>query len=141
MSKFKKVIIGIVVFIFLIVFLALRATKGIVDVAQNQLTALRAGDVAKAYTYTSQDFQKATSLEDFKQFVQAYPSLSQNKQASFTSREIENNLGTLKGSLEAKDGAVTPIEYQLIKEGGQWKILSLQLEPTGAGTTIDKSAQ
>ena len=135
MSKLKKILIGIGVFIVGVILLANSATKGLAEVAQAQLAALRAGDVAGAYAYTSSDFQKATSLEDFKVFLQAYPSLSQNKSASFTSREVENNLGTLKGSLKAEDGAVTPVEYKLVKENGEWKILNIRLNPTGAGTT------
>ena len=135
MSKLKKILIGIGVFIVGVILLANSATKGLAEVAQAQLAALRAGDVAGAYAYTSSDFQKATSLEDFKVFLQAYPSLSQNKSASFTSREVENNLGTLKGSLKAEDGAVTPVEYKLVKENDKWKILNIQLNPTGAGTT------
>lgn len=133
----KKILIGLVVFIIAIVLLANFATQGIADVAQNQLSALRSGDSAKAYSYTSKDFQKATSLEEFKVFVKSYPSLSQNESVSFTTKAIENNLGTLKGSLKAKDGSVTPVEYQLVKEGSDWKILNLRLNPTGAGTTSE----
>lgn len=137
MSKLKKILIGIVIFIVAIILLANMATKGIADVAQAQLVALRSGDVTKAYSYTSKDFQKATSLENFKKFVSAYPSLSKNKNVSFTSKEIENNLGTLKGSLNAEDGSVTPVEYKLVKEGSEWKILNIKLNPTGAGTTTE----
>jgi len=134
----KKILIGLVVFIIAVVLLANFATQGIADVAQNQLSALRSGDSAKAYSYTSKDFQKATSLEAFKTFVKGYPSLSQNESASFTTKQIENNLGTLKGSLKAKDGSVTPVEYQLVKEGSDWKILNLRLNPTGAGTKTEE---
>src|SRR3989344_3361107 len=60
MSKLKKILIGIGVFIVGVILLANSATKGLADVAQAQLAALRAGDVAGAYAYTSSDFQKAT---------------------------------------------------------------------------------
>lgn len=90
MTTGKKVLIGcaialgvFVVAIAAIIAIALFATKGIADVADQQLAALRAGDYAKAYSYTSKDFQNSTSLEKFQEFVNAYPSLK-NNESSFT---------------------------------------------------------
>lgn len=118
--------------------LAFYATSGLVDTVDKQLTALRSDDIVLAYSYTSKDFQHATSLDDFKRFVDHFPSLKNNKSASFSRREIQNNQGILKGTLQAKDGGETPIEYRLIKEEGKWKILSIDMQPTGAGITEDQ---
>lgn len=133
MSTLKKVIIGIVVFIVGVFWLAMAATQGIADVANSQLKALRDGDTIKAYSYTSKDFRDATSLEDFQKFVDSYPSLKNNQEASFSDRETSNDVGTLKGTLKSSDGGSTPIEYKLVKENGEWKILSIRLNPTGTG--------
>lgn len=133
MSKLKKIIIGIVGFIVVVIILAMAATQGIVDVAKSQLKALRNDDVVKAYSFTSKDFQKATSLDDFKSFIAGYPSLKNNDDATFSDRETQNNTGVLKGSLKSKDGAVTPVEYAFVKENGEWKILNMKLNPAGAG--------
>ncbi|MFA6099481.1 MAG: DUF4864 domain-containing protein [Patescibacteria group bacterium] len=134
----KKVLIGcaiafgvFVVAVAAIIALALYATKGIAEVADQQLAALRAGDYAKAYSYNSKDFQNSTSLDKFKEFIDAYPSLKNNESSSFSSRKTENDVGTLEGTLKSKEGGVTPIEYKLVKENDAWKILSIIVNPTG----------
>jgi len=141
MSKFTKIVLGIVIAIGAIIGLAFWLTSGLTDVAEKQLAALRAGDVEKAYSYTSKDFQNATSLQDFRAFVDSYPSLKNNKGNFFSSRAIENDVGTLQGSLQSQDGAVTPIEYKLVKENNEWKILSLQVLPTGASVQDNKTTE
>lgn len=124
MSKRKKIIfivlIGITVFIA--ASIAFWATKGIIDVVREQLGALRNQDYIKAYSLTSKDFQKTTSLEDFKVFVDGNISLKENEDASFNSREASAGFGTLIGVLRARDGTATPVEYWLVKEDGEWRI-------------------
>lgn len=137
-SPFMKVIIAIAVvigafilFILLMIALAFYATSGITDTVRNQLSALRSGDYVKAYTFTSKEFQNATSLEQFKQFVDMNPSLKNNQDSSFYSREIKNNEGMIKGTLKASDGTVTPVYYRLIKEDDNWKIMYIRIKPAG----------
>lgn len=103
-------------------------TESWVDVIDKQLEALRQDDISKAYyDYTSKDFQATTSLDQFRQFVQAYPVFLNNQSAHFTQRSIEHNIRTLKGKLSSQDHVETPIEYKLIKQEGKWKILSIRL--------------
>lgn len=107
-------------------------TESLVDVVDNQLEALRKDDISKAYfAYTSKDFQSATSVDQFRNFVHAYPVFLNNKSAHFTQRAMENNIGTLKGNLTSTDNVTTPIEYKLIKENDKWKILSVRLLKPG----------
>jgi hypothetical protein len=107
-------------------------TESWVDVVDHQLEALRQHDIAKAYhSYTSKDFQAATSLDQFRNFIEAYPVFLNNQSAHFTQRSIEHNVGTLKGNLTSNDHVITPIEYKLIKEDDKWKILSIRLLKPG----------
>ncbi len=119
----KKLLLGVVLFVVFVVVLVLILTKGITDVVNKQLVSLKKGDLYTAYSLTSKDFKNSVSFESFKEFVERYPSLSKNKSHSFTERSIENNIGTLKGTLESEDGAITPVEFKLIKEEGEWKIV------------------
>lgn len=130
-SLWKKVLIGAILFVVLIIVLVLFLTKGIVTTVEKHLTALKKGDYYSAYALTSKDFKNSVSFEAFQEFVKRYPSLSKNKSHSFQERSIENNIGILKGTLTSEDGATTPVEYKLVKEEGEWKILSITLSPTG----------
>jgi TM2 domain-containing membrane protein YozV len=101
---------------------------GLAVVAQEQLAALRTGDYEKAYSYTSSDFKKEISLSDFTQFINANPALKNNISASFPEREVNNNVGIIRGTLTFSDGKTIPIEIQFIKEEGNWKIIYLYLK-------------
>lgn len=107
-------------------------TESLVDIVDNQLEALRQKDLSKAYyDYSSKDFQAATSFDQFRNFVEAYPVFLNNQTAHFAQRSIEHNIGTLKGNLTSQDHVNTPIEYKLIKDDGKWKILSIRLLKPG----------
>lgn len=143
-SSFKKAILVIgavlawlLLFVGTIFIIVLFLTSGLIYSINHQLNALKAGDIEKAYSYTAKDFQKVTSLPDFEKFINQYPSLKDNDDAFFNERIIENNMGFVKGTLTAKDGAKTPVEYRLIWEDGVWKILSIKVSYTGAGININ----
>lgn len=103
-------------------------TESLVDVIDNQLKSLRKSNIEDAYyNYTSEEFQKATPLEEFNEFINDYPIFKNNESAHFTQRSLKNNLGILKGNITTLDHTKIPIEYRLIKEHGKWKILSIRL--------------
>lgn len=140
-STFIKVIliIGLVLasfilFVLTIVAIAFYATSGVVTTVRSQLDALRSHDFVKAYSYTSKEFQNVMSFEQFKTFIEEHPALKNNKDSTFTQREIANNRGKVKGTLEATDGTLTPVLYRLIKENNQWKIIYIKLNPSGIET-------
>lgn len=136
----KKILLGVGAFVVIVITLALLLTSSITDVANKQMDALRKGDTVKAYSYTSKDFQGYTSLADFEKFFDKFPSLKNNKKAKWSDRKIENNTGILKGSLIANDGAVTPVEFHFVKENSEWKIIGIQLHPTGAQASSSQGA-
>jgi TolA-binding protein len=132
MPLWFKIVAFIAVLALIGVTAGILFTESLVDVVDNQLESLRKDDISKAYySYTSKDFQAATSLEQFRDFVEAYPFLLKNQSTHFTQRSIENNVGTLTGKITAEDHTVTPIEYKLVKEDGKWKILSIRLLKPG----------
>ncbi|MDR3492126.1 MAG: DUF4864 domain-containing protein [Gammaproteobacteria bacterium] len=101
------------------------------DTARRQLSSLKSGDIEKAYSYTSSDFQKATSLEDYKKYVKHYPILTNYRNASATKLEKTNDNATAFFTLRTTD-TNTPVEFRLIKENGQWKILAMEIGKTVA---------
>ena len=127
-KKVTWVVAILFICLFAFFFIVLGSVLGkIGDAAQQELTALRAGDISKAYSYTSDKFQKSVSIDDFKKFVDHYPQLKSNVSASFRDREIHDDSGTLKGSLTLQDGKATPIEIDVIKENNEWKIIEIIL--------------
>jgi hypothetical protein len=135
MKLWKKILIGIGVFILLIIVLASFATSGIVKVAEKQLNLISSGDLKSAYALTSQEFQQSVSYDKFLSYVNNYAVLKNYKSHNFTSRETQGNTGTIKGIVTAKDGAASPLEYKFVKENGEWKILSLDLNPSADSNT------
>lgn len=105
-------------------------TTGLTHTVEEQLNALKTGDVEKAYIYMSHGFKQSVSLEQFKQYIAQHPELTNNTRAIFLSRKIENNEGTLYSKLELSNGLKTLVEYHLIKEKDEWKILEIQVSPT-----------
>lgn len=128
----KKILLGILAFIAIVLILAFILTRGLAGVASMQLTALRNGDIKAAYSYTSSEFKANTSEAEFAQFVDIYSVLRNNKSASWSSRERKDNTGTLKGTLTAQDGMVVPVEYHFVKENHEWKIIGILVRQSQA---------
>lgn len=121
---------AIIIYLTALIVFVMYATSGIADTVQGQLSAFRSGDFEKAYSYTSKEFQDSTSLEAFKKSIDKIPALKNNESASLNQRTIENNNGMVKGTLKSKDGKTTSVEFKLIKEGENWKIIGIHVLPT-----------
>jgi hypothetical protein len=135
----KKILLGLLAFIVFVVVLAFWLTSGISEVANKQLDALRKGDVVTAYSYTSKAFQADTSIDRFKAFIDKYPALKNNRESSWSSREISNGNGTLVGTLTANDGTTLPVEYHFVKENNEWRMLNLVLPNVGAKSVTEQA--
>lgn len=139
----KKILIWIgslTAFVAVVFAIAYFASGGLTSVIYKQLSAIRAGEIIKAYAYTSIDFRGATSLNDFEEFVSHYPALKNNKSAKFSETQRKNDTGIARGTLYADDGTATPVEYLLVKEDGEWKVLGIQINP-GAGADVEDKKQ
>jgi TM2 domain-containing membrane protein YozV len=117
----------LVVFMSSVAAVIMYATSSLVTVVDNQLAALQMGQIEKAYSYNSTEFQKNVSIDGFKNFVSQFPALINNANSSFSERKIDNHSGRLVGVLTAKDGTKTPVAYRLVQENGQWRILDIQI--------------
>lgn len=127
MALWKKIVLGVVAFLVLVIGSALFFTSDLIVPIDAHLAALRAGDIRGAYEQTSSAFKQTTSLEQFAAFISTYPSLSKNKKASFSERSWEGSQGHVKGTLTDESGGVLPVEFRLIKENDQWRILGINL--------------
>ena len=139
MSKGIKIALyvigGFVAFVALIIGVAFYATSGPVKAVDANLLLLRQGKIEEAYKATAKDFQNAVDFETYQKFLSDYPSFKNNKSASYSSRAVENDTATLQGTLTANDGGATPVEFKLVKENGEWRILSMEVKDTGIKVT------
>ena len=104
-------------------------SKPLIEVIEKQVEKIRQNNLSNAYqNYTSKDFQKSTSLEDFEAFVKSQPSLSENNKVEMGNLSFDNNVATFSGVLTTKNGTRYPAEYSLIQEDGVWKILHIQMK-------------
>jgi len=129
MKTWKKVVLGVVVFIVGVVWLALAATGGLIKPVERHFAALRGGDAVGAYSELSIAARQEMSLDAFKAMVEGSPALAHVTKESFTSRTVTNGQGQLEGALDLDNGGKLPIEIRLVKENGQWKILGYRLNP------------
>lgn len=133
LKTWKKVVLGIVVFIFAVIGLAMWGTSGLDKPVEQHFASLKAGDVIGAYSQLSVAARAATSLDDFKAMLKNMPALTQVTGTSFTSRTVENGQGKLEGTLELEGGGKLPIEVNLVKENGEWKILAYHAKQVKSG--------
>ena len=95
---------------------------------RGQLSAIRQGRIPEAYyEYTSKSFQVATSLDQFKDFVEANAVLANNKSATFENPVFDDSIGILNGILFSWGGEKAPVLYRLERQNNEWKILNVQL--------------
>lgn len=109
-------------------------THDLVATAYGQLEALREGDIQKAYSYTSSEYQKTLSLDNFKKWLEEVPELKNNKTVSFDERGINTYLdffdaGYLEGTLTTNDNKNIRVKYLFIKENNTWKIIGIIPRP------------
>ena len=137
--KLTLVIIGsvfavLLVYIILLMSLVFMLTGPMTTTIREQLTALHANDVDKAYTYMANETKASVSLDKFKNYISHYPAMTSYKSISIPERQTNNGTGSAKVTLVSNDGAKTTFEYNLIKENGVWKILSIQAPVTNSDT-------
>ena len=96
--------------------------------------SVKAGQTDQAYGATAQIFKDATSQEDFVEFLDAYPILKEYSALKFTGVERQSGEGktvsVLSGTITDKDGKEQAIEVTMIAEGGEWKVATVDLQPT-----------
>lgn len=136
-----SVLAAIVLYVGLIVMLVLYLTNPMTSVINDQLKALRSGDVATAYTYMAPESVTDVSFDDFKNYVESHPAMMNMKNTTFTNREIQNGNGHASGTLETVDGKKYEIEYMLVEQGTTWKIIGLRLGSLESSGPVDTTPQ
>jgi FlaG/FlaF family flagellin (archaellin) len=133
----KKILLAIgivVVFVAVIISVVFYATSDLPKTADAFFWQIAQGHTTEAYKSTAAEFQAGTSEQEFVRFLKT-TSLTEYESASWSSRSIQNDRGTLEGTVTTKSGGKIPLKVELVKEDGGWKIYSLR-KPKG-GLTED----
>ncbi len=105
----------------------------LIDVVQSQLQAMKYQDFRKAYQdYTSKEYQEAHTLAEFESYVEATPPFNQGVKQSFERMEQKGRKMVLRGELTTLASKKYPVEYELQKENGNWKIDRFETIPEHA---------
>jgi hypothetical protein len=100
------------------------ATQEPVAAVRAQLAELRSGQTEAAYARLSEEFRSRLSPEEFESFVEHTPALRQATDSTFPSRSVDTSRAKISGVLTTPRGMVEA-SYELVKEGGAWRIASL----------------
>jgi hypothetical protein len=124
----SAIFLGIVGFlIFSFVF-----TPDLSDTVLEELQALREKRITEAYyNYTSRAFRKAVPLENFREFIEAYPFLVRQTSVKFIERNVEGDSGDLKAVFGLNAGDEAVVHFHLNKEDDFWKISGIALDAKG----------
>lgn len=109
-----------------------KATGEPVKVIRAQLEAINQGDYARAHSYFAAGLRAQRSPEEFREFVEANPAVLKTRDSTFSSRQIQNDVATIRGTLTGQSGQVTPVRYTLVQEGGRWVISSFRFGDSAA---------
>jgi len=138
MKIFLIILLVIIILAIVIILFVFQLTGGITDTADQFFSAVKEKDFPKAYTFTSQEFQASTSLEELQRFLEG-TALLDYQEASWGSRSVSGSQGELEGSIKTTSGGTIPVKITLVKESGGWKILNIH--KADAGLLTDQSLE
>lgn len=101
-------------------------TSGAVEAVRAQIADVKKGDLAAAYGRMSEEYRAQHSMDEFVAFVDRHPTLKENTDSTFMSRNMQNNTARIAGSLTGAAGSTESVTYILVKEGGGWRISDIQ---------------
>lgn len=96
------------------------------EVVESQIKAIRDNKLTEAYyEYTSPEFQKSTSLEEFKEFLKPMLAILQTNE-SLHSYHMANDNKVVRATFDNHDEPVI-LDFRLVKQEGNWKIFNIRL--------------
>lgn len=133
MKTFLKILAGLALFAGALLLFVFWLTAGLPDAADKFLKRIAAKDYEGAMALTTPDFRASTDRAALEAFARSN-GLEGYQSASWSSREVNNNVGSLKGSLTVTGGGVIPITISLVKSDDGWRIQNLKKAEGGAIT-------
>ena len=109
-------------------FLVLKkATAGPEQTVQAFLAAAGSGDFATAHGYFSEALKEKQPLAEFSDLAAKHQQAFQVQDTTFNNRSVNLGGAELSGSVTLTSGDQLPASFKLVKEKGQWRLISYQL--------------
>jgi hypothetical protein len=115
-------------------------SKAAVEAATAQIKDIAEGDVDAAYARTSAKYQAGHPPDAFAAFLERHPGLRRNTGTSFDSRSVANDTAKISGTLTHGAGTEKAF-YELVKEGGDWKVSALEVDGDEAKASVASAAR
>jgi hypothetical protein len=103
-------------------------SQGAIAVVRRQMFALREGNVEQAYALFSADYRSEMTLPRFRRWLERQESLGAIQDVRIWRRSVSRGAVDLWGSLEDGQGHALAVRYSLIREKGEWRVDSLQVQ-------------
>ena len=104
-----------------------KATEGPEKVVKEFLAAASAGDYQAAHNHFSAPLKEVQPYEQFVEAAQSQPQFFKITSTSFSNRSIDQNGAELSGNVTLESGSKVPASFKLIRENGQWKLISYNI--------------
>lgn len=131
MKKGCLIALGIgIVLITVILLLVFGLTRGVVKAGNDFLALLGDGKIAQAYESASPTLKSQQTAAAFERNVRQL-GLTDYASATWSSRNVENDRGHLEGTVKTRSGGKIPLNIELIKEAGGWKVYSIAAPQSG----------
>ena len=123
-----SLIIGIGAFLISKFYFSVRAPARTIE---EHIHAINEGNFELAYAQFTEDFRRDTSYREFCAQMEEFSSLLPSLDSSFQEVKIVNGKASVEGTLTGRDGAIFPVQYELIKLKGVWRISKYQWTSPG----------
>lgn len=104
----------------------LATTQPAVDASNDFLSLLGQGKTTEAYASTSESFKAVQDEQSFAVQVRQL-ALDDYESATWQSRSVVNNEGTVEGLIKCKNGSSFDATVRLVKENGGWKVAKVRV--------------
>ncbi|HVR42999.1 MAG TPA: hypothetical protein VMS56_06085 [Thermoanaerobaculia bacterium] len=105
----------------------LKATEGPEQAVREFLDAAAAGDYQTAHEYFSAPLKQVQPLDQFEAMVAANSSFFAVTDATFPNRSVDTSGAELSGTVTLESGTEMPAQFKLVREGGEWKLISYNI--------------
>lgn len=125
-----KIVLGLLLLVVFIVLWSDYTTEAPIKVVQEQLEAIKTKQLTEAYyAFTSKDFQEATSLAQFKEFIKPLPALLESELLTLDNMDDQDDYKRVKGVIKEANQDPIILHFQLTKEDEKWKVFSIIANP------------